>query len=305
MKSFSIDSLLASHCRTDVFTTTSFRSESSQVGHGTEDTVDVSMDRDVTTARERTIDDGKLGGTKTCSEGDCYGSCSSSSEGSHDDEWRIAPADDDDELNHSYHCRARVGDDDVLDVLSHNHSSTSNDMSSHVVMPDDVKMCATRCAMIGADELQRQFGDSISARLKLLQQLENERHHHQHSLGDDHQLPHLSSTRLPQLHTSLANAQPHPVAAADDRAVALTTERCSSAFISPPALTSHSDVEVLQHQNAASDALKIADSMLQRLAAQHRLQQHVEWLRRATGCGVYIPRMLDFTGIHFIACLNQ
>lgn len=88
---------------------------------------------------------------------------------------------------------------------------------------------------------------------------------------------------------------------ADDKVSILSaaaSEGAISAFRSPFTLpTPDCIVSNMQHCSESDVVLKMTNSVFHRLAAQQRLQQHVEWLKQTAGCGgVYIPRMLDFSG---------
>jgi hypothetical protein len=271
IKSFSIDSLLANQRRTDVVMS-QLSAEHSSATSGDVVMTATEAECDAVEMEERTS-------ASLCSNDklsdladDC---CSSDSrESANDDDWPTA----------GEGLMKRAGPDVAAE-------STGRELEDRTRSRNFFRGFDDRCAMnltkSDADDCKktlRTFGNLMSGGHQLRPPA---RHHHDVDFSQ-------SAAKPNALPASAAQLRP----VSDEVAVlsaALTADIGASAFRSPPVMPIIDSV-VAQNQLSGSSVVEMADSVLQRLAAQHRLQQHVEWLRRAAGCGVYIPRMLDFTG---------
>jgi hypothetical protein len=273
IKSFSIDSLLAGQRRPDVVSSNRSGEHSSKKSGDAVASAEVGSD--VVEMEEGTS--ASLCSNEKLSDfaDDC---CSNDSQESVNDDWLTT---DD----------ATMKSVPAAESASRGFDFRSRSKSSGRVVDDTDAMDYAKNDVNGCSKTLRTFGNLLSTGFQI------QRQPHQHlDVGFHHSTakPHL----LPA--AAAAAAQLRPVSE-KVLSAALSTDMGASAFRSPPMIPSIDNV-VAQNQNAGSTVVEMADSMLQRLAAQHRLQQHVEWLRRAAGCGVYIPRMLDFSGMaHILA----
>lgn len=282
IKSFSIDSLLANQRRTDVVISHLSAEQSSEISSDTYvmTTTTTEAECDAVDLEERTS-------ASLCSNDklsdladDCYST--GSRESVNDEDWQTAGAD----LMKQAAATAAESMGRELDIHIRSRSFVPgfSDKDAMNVMKSDADDDSSQKTL-------RTFGNLLSGGL----QLQPPAHQHR-----DVDFSH-STAKPPTLPSAAAQLRP----AAEKVAVlsaALTADIGASAFRSPPVMPIIDSV-VAQNQLSGSSVVEMADSVLQRLAAQHRLQQHMEWLRRAAGCGVYIPRMLDFTGM-MQSCFN-